>query len=126
MVTHSGKEDVITGTTGEAVGLILHGAELACTFECIPEGDTIAITGASGSPAASAGLPPLGGQVVIAGMPTIVMDQFADALNTAASPSTKWIYTGGGSIKGESDSHWTMTIPLKRFYSIGSAGAVVP
>lgn len=122
---HNATGRTITGTTGEVVGHIVSGGELTLTLDCIPEGTTIAVDATSGSPARSAGLPPEGGQVVISGMPVIVAGKFDDALNTTASPSTKWIYEGGGTLKGESEAEWTMTIPLRRFYAVGASAAVI-
>jgi len=120
--THSLDSTIIKSTNGEVTGLILSGEMIECTFDFIPEGTTIAITNAAGSANVSAFFPPVGGSVVVTGMPLIVAGSFNDALNTTSTNT--WIYKGGGTIKGENASNWTGSIPLVRFPGITSAAAV--
>jgi len=121
-ITHGLESSKIKSTTGEYVGIILHGEMLECTFDCIPEGSVLDVNFATtGSPSISARLPVVGGQVQITGLPIIPIGSFTDAFNTNATNVQRWVYEGGGSIKGDSGSHWTMTLPLKRYPSIAAA-----
>lgn len=126
--THSLESTKIKGTSGEYVGIILHGEMIECTFDFIPEGTSISIDPTvAGSPSKSAIFPVVGGSVSITGLPVVAAGSYSDALNTGTtlSPGTNlWIYEGGGTIKGSSDSHWTGSITLKRYPGITSAVAI--
>jgi hypothetical protein len=123
-LSHSVEVDKIKSTTGEFTGLIHHGEALSCTFDCIPEGSVLDV-GTFAGPVLSARLPAVGGNVVITGLPILAAGSFADAFNVntagSAPETSRWIYEGGGSIKGSSDSHWTMTLPLMRYPGIVGA-----
>jgi len=121
--THSLESTKIKGTSGEYVGIILHGEMIECTFDFIPEGTSISIDPTvAGSPSKSAIFPVLGGSVSITGLPVVAAGSYSDALNTTAF--NHWIYEGGGTIKGSSDSNWTGSITLKRYPGITSAVAI--
>ncbi len=110
---HESEVDRIKNQGGEIASLILKGEFFSCEFSVIPEGTTIA------NAKASATLPALGSSATISGLPVIAQGSASDILNSAL-----WIYQGGGSLNGDSENHWTMTLPLFRYPGITTVTAI--
>jgi hypothetical protein len=123
-LSHASKVDEIKGQTGETGSAIASGDSIECTFDFVPEG--IMTTPGTGqtNAKASARIPAALSGVLITGLQIIACGPFADALNTDAGNTQPWVYMGGGSVSGASESEWTASLPLKRFIGITSAAAL--
>ena len=111
--THVGEKDRIKGQNGEYNSIILKGEMFECEFNFIPEGATIA------NSKSSATLPPLGSSATLSGLPVIAQGSASDVFNSAT-----WIYEGGGTLNGDSENHWTATLPLCRYPGITTVTAI--
>lgn len=118
------KADVKTtkGQNGKTTTAYYSDEQIELTFDVIPEGTTpgSAIVEAK----KSAGLPAVGSAFTITGLPIIVIGAFTDGLNTNGTSTQPWIYEGGGTISGEADEKWTLSLPLKRYEGITSGTAI--
>lgn len=112
-LTHSGDVDEIKDQNGEIVAIITRGERLECEFNFIPEGSSKANARASGQ------MPQLGSSATIANLPIIVTGSLSDSFNAA-----NWFYVGGGTLNGNSDSHWTATFTLRRYPGITTTTAI--
>lgn len=115
-LTHSADRNEIKGQAGLTTGLIFNNQVLECQFDIIPEGTSVA------NAKLSAQLPPAGCICHIASLPVIGLGFFTDALN--ATTTNPWIYEGGGTINGESEKEWSMTVTLKRYEGITSGSPI--
>lgn len=115
---HNNTADEIKGQDGEISALIFSGDSVECTFDFIPQGTSIA------NAKKAAGIPASGAAVTVTGLAIIAFGPFSDVLNTDAGNTQPWIYSGGGSISGESEQKWMASLPLKRYIGITSGTAI--
>lgn len=115
-ITHHASEEMIRSKTGAITSAIVSGEYLECTFQMVPEADSVA------NAAKSAAIFSAGTTFVITGMPVIAGGPFPDAFNVATSgsaPSTnRWIYFSGGSSKHANTGIATQSITLRRFVEL--------
>ena len=116
-LNHGADRSEIKGQDGVTSGLILNNEVVECTFDVIPEGSSVA------NAKLSAQLPTPGCICVITGLPVIKIGSFTDSTDgvlNSGNSTQPWIYEGGGSVNGESEKEWSMSIPLKRYVGITS------
>jgi hypothetical protein len=122
-ISHEAESDRVKSSSGEYTGIILSGEKLSCSFDLIPEGDTLAHAAVAGS------LPPIGSTFDLRGLPVVAAGSWSDAFNVSASGSylqNRWIYEGGGTVSGKNTGNFTMRVTLHRYPSItGLANAII-
>jgi hypothetical protein len=123
-ITHHASEEMIRSKSGAITSGIVSGEYLECTFQLIPESDSVA------NAAKSAAIFSAGTTFVISGMPTIAAGPFPDAFNVdsggTAPATSRWIYFSGGSSKHSNTGIVTQSITLRRFVELdGLTDAVI-
>ena len=92
--------------------------QLECAFDFIPHGSSFSFA------RESAELPGIPCAVKISGLPILRIGPWSDALNydgagqATGLTNTPWIYEGGATLSGTSDSHWTGSFTLHRYQGI--------
>lgn len=117
-VSHNTEVERVQDSDGDIVAVIMTGEYVECSFDLRPEGSTVA------NARLAATLPPVGATFQITGMPIIKVGAFVDVFNTDGSDTKKWIYEGGGQVRGTNTGKYTVTLPLRRYQGI-TPGAVI-
>ena len=123
-LTHEAESDRVKSSSGEFTGIIMSGEKLSCSFDIIPEADTLAHAAVAGS------LPPIGSTFDLRGLPVVAAGTFSDAFNVSNVGTSylqnRWIYEGGGNVSGKNTGNYTMRVTLHRYPLItGLANAVI-
>ena len=121
-ITHHASEEMIRSKTGAITSGLVAGEYLECTFQLIPESDSVA------NAAISATIYPAGTTFAITGMPAVAVGPFPDAFNVSGSTAptkNRWVYFSGGSSKHSNTGMATQSITLRRFVELDGLTAAV-
>lgn len=117
-VSHNAEVERVQDSDGDYAAVIMTAEYVECTFELRPEAASAA------DARLSATLPPVGATFQITGMPIIKVGAFTDVFNTNGTDTKKWIYEGGGSVRGTNTGKYMVTLPLRRYQGITPGEAI--
>ena len=117
-VTHNADVERVQDADGDFAAVILTGEYVECSFDLRPEGSSVS------DARLAATLPPIGATFQITGMPIIKVGAFVDVFNTNGSDAKKWIYEGGGQVRGTNTGKYMVTLPLRRYQGITPGAAI--